>query len=74
MEHYKYQGQLWSYKSTRKSYLIKNSEKNFLETLVILKSENKNLTNIKDLFQLKNIDINKIIVSNKVSFGKKGFK
>ena len=48
---------------------------------MILKSKKK----IKDLFQfqghqhkgpisIKNIDINKIIVCNKVSFGKKGFQ
>ena len=48
---------------------------------MILKSRNK----IKDLFQFQghqykgpiskeNIDINKIIVCNKVSFGKKGFQ
>ena len=41
---------------------------------LILKSKNKNFTNIKVLFQLKRIDINKIVVSNKVSFGKKGFR
>ena len=40
---------------------------------MILKSKNKNVTNIKDLFQ-KKIDINKIVVSNKVSSGKKAFK
>ena len=28
----------------------------------------------KELISIKNIDINKIVVSNKVSFGKKGFK
>ena len=39
---------------------------------MILKS--KNIINVKDLFYKKNIDINKIVVSNKVSFGKKGFK
>ena len=36
--------------------------------MVILKSKNKNFTNIKKT------DINKIVVSNNVSFGKKGFK
>ena len=41
---------------------------------MMLKSKNKNFINIKDLFKLKNVDINKIVVSNKVSFGKKGFK
>ena len=39
-----------------------------------LKSKNKTFTNIKDIFRLKNIDINEIVVSNKISFGKKGFK
>ena len=28
----------------------------------------------KEAISIKNIDINKIVVSNKVSFGKKGFK
>ena len=28
----------------------------------------------KELISIKNIDFNKIVVSNKVSFGKKGFK
>ena len=42
--------------------------------LVIQKLTNTYFTNTKDLFQLKNIDINKIVVSNKVSFGKKCFK
>ena len=41
---------------------------------MILKSKNKSFTNIKSQFQLKNIDSNKITVSNKISFGKKGFK
>ena len=41
---------------------------------LILKSKNRSFINIKNLFQLKKIDINKIVVSNKVSFGKKGFK
>ena len=36
-----------------------------------LKSKNKNFTSIKDLFQQKNIDINKIVVSNKVFLVKK---
>ena len=42
--------------------------------MAILKSKNKNFINIKDIFEQKNIDINKIVVSDKVSFGKKGFK
>ena len=29
---------------------------------------------VKESISIKNIDINKIVVSNKVSFGKKGFK
>ena len=40
---------------------------------MILKSENKNFINIKDLFQLKMWIFIKF-VSNKVSFSKKGFK
>ena len=39
-----------------------------------MKSKNKSFTNIKNQFQLKNVDSNKITVSNKISFGKKGFK
>ena len=41
---------------------------------MILKSKSKNFTNIKDLFSIKIIDINKIVVSNKVPFGRKGLK
>ena len=42
---------------------------------MILKSKNKNFTNIKGRpISIKIIDINKIVASNKVSFGKKGFK
>ena len=44
-----------------------------IQNLVILKFKNKYFTNKKDLFQ-QNININKIVVSNKASFGKKGFK
>ena len=40
--------------------------------LVTLKSKNKNFANIKRPISIKNIDFNKIVVSNKVSFGKKG--
>ena len=39
---------------------------------MVLKSKIKNFINIKDL--IENIDVNKIVVSNKVSFGKKKFK
>ena len=42
---------------------------------MILKSKNKNFTNIKGRpISIQIIDINKIVASNKVSFGKKGFK
>ena len=41
---------------------------------MILKSKNKIFTNMKKLFLIKNININKLIVSNKVSFGKKSSK
>ena len=40
---------------------------------MILKSKNTNLT-IKSPILINNIDINKIVVSNKVSFGEKSFK
>ena len=36
--------------------------------------QRQKFTNIKELFQKKNIDINKIVASNQVLFGKKGFK
>ena len=38
-----------------------------------LKSKSKNSVNIKDLFKCKNVDIDKIVVPNKVSFSKKWF-
>ena len=40
---------------------------------MILRLKNTNFTNIKTLFYfiLVNIDVNKIVVSNKISFGKK---
>ena len=41
---------------------------------MILKSKNKNFTEIKDLIHQKNKNISEIVVSNKVSFIKKGFK
>ena len=42
-----------------------------LQKVVILKSSNKNFINMQDLFQIKYIDINKIIEYNKVSSEKK---
>ena len=44
-----------------------------IKKLMILKLKNTNFTNIKTLFYfiLVNIDVNKIVVSNKISFGKK---
>ena len=36
--------------------------------------EKQNFHQHKESFSIKNIDINKIAISNKVSFGKKGFK
>ena len=41
---------------------------------MILKSKNKNFINVKKLLSIKNIDINKIVVSNKVYFSKKEFE
>ena len=61
MEHYKLKN-IRFFKS-----IYKNGKNN------LLKSKSKNVTNIKDLFQ-KKIDIDKIVVSNKVSSGKKAFK
>ena len=40
----------------------------------VLKSKTKKITNIEVLFQQKNIDIDKIVVFNKVSFGKNSFR
>ena len=42
-----------------------------LQKVVILKSSNKNFINMQDLFQIKYIDINKIIEYDKVSSEKK---
>ena len=41
---------------------------------MILKSKKKKFHQHKRPISIKNIDINKIVVSNKVFFGKKGFK
>ena len=41
---------------------------------MMVRLKNTNFNNIKNLFSINNIDINKIVVSNKVSFGKKVFK
>ena len=41
---------------------------------MILKSKDKNFTKHKRPISKKYIDINEKVVSNKVSFGKKGFK
>ena len=41
---------------------------------MILKLKNTNLINIKALSSINNIDINKVVVSNKVSFDKQDFK
>ena len=42
--------------------------------IVILNSKNQKFHQHKRPISIKNIDINKIVVSNKVTFGKKGFK
>ena len=42
--------------------------------MVILKSENTNFANIKKPISIKNIDVNKVVVSNKDCFGKNVFK
>ena len=42
--------------------------------MAILKSTKQKFHQHKRLISIKNIDINKIVVSNKVFFGKKGFK
>ena len=41
---------------------------------MILKLKNTNFINRKALFSISNIDINKIVVSNKFPFGKQDFK
>ena len=45
-----------------------------LQNLVILKSKNKKFHQHKLPISIKIIDINKIVVSNKVSSGEKAFK
>ena len=39
---------------------------------MILKLKNMNIINIKGLFLKRDIDVNKIVVSNKFPFGKQG--
>ena len=51
--------------------MLKNMDK---KSFMMLKLKNTNFTNIKSSFSVDNIDINNIVVSNKVSFGKKDFK
>ena len=41
---------------------------------MVIEIEKQKFHQHKNNFSMKNIDINKIVVSNKVSFGKKGFK
>ena len=41
---------------------------------MILKSKEQKFHKYKSLISIRNISINKIVVSNKVSFGKKDFK
>ena len=41
---------------------------------MILRSENSRFINIKVLFSINSIDINKIVVSNKFPFDKQDFK
>ena len=45
-----------------------------LFNLVILKSKNTNLPNKNKAISINNRDINKTVLSNQVSFGKKFFK
>ena len=45
-----------------------------LENLMTLKLKNTNLIKIKTLFQINDIDINKIIVSNRFPFGNQNLK
>ena len=42
--------------------------------LLILTMKNTNITKTKPLFFINNVDINKIVLSNKVLFGEIGFK
>ena len=44
------------------------------QNLVVLNSKNKIFTKIKIPISINNTDTNKIVVSNKVCFGKKRFK
>ena len=41
---------------------------------MILKSKNKKIHQQKRFIWIKNVDVNKKVVSNKIPFGKKGFK
>ena len=45
-----------------------------LHNSLILKTKKQTFHQLKESISIKNIDINKMIVSNKVSYGKKGFK
>ena len=45
-----------------------------IRTFGDIEIEKQNFHQHKESFSIKNIDINKIAISNKVSFGKKGFK
>ena len=53
---------------------IYNNAKKQIQNLVILITKNKKFHQYKRPISMKNIDINKIVLTNKVSFRKKGFK
>ena len=53
------------YLKTEKKPIIKLSD---------IEIEKQEIQQHKKLISIKNIDTNKIVVSNKISFGKKGFK
>ena len=69
--------QLWSYKFTRNSNLI-NKKSEYYKLKKYMKFGDieieKQKFHHKRPVSMKNIDINKIVVSNKVSFGKKIFR
>ena len=60
---------IWLKKVEHYKLKIHKKWKKQLKNLVILKSKNKGFTNIKDIFQ-QQIEI---LITNKASFGKKGF-
>ena len=64
IKHYKFKKIKNTYKNGKNNYKI----------FVILKSKKQKFRQYKRSISIKNINTNKIVVSNKASFGKTGFK